>query len=61
MLLAGGSGKDSSSAIADLRPLVNRFSIVEVTALGALAPLAESDAVAAAIARELSAPHTENG
>lgn len=61
MLLAGGSGKDSSSAIADLRPLVNRFSIVEVTAQGALAPLAEPDAVAAAIARELSAPHVENG
>lgn len=54
MLLATGSDRDSSAAIADLRPLVSRFSIVEVTARGALAPLAEPEAVAAALAREIS-------
>lgn len=54
MLLAIGSDKDSSAAITDLRPLVSRFAIVEVTAQGALAPIAEADAVAAAIERELS-------
>jgi hypothetical protein len=60
MLLATGSGRDSSAAIADLRPLVGRFSIVEVPAQGALAPLAEPDTIAAAIARELSPPETES-
>jgi hypothetical protein len=54
MLLAIGSDKDSSAAISDLRPLVSRFSIVEVAAQGALAPLAESDVVAAVIEREFS-------
>jgi haloalkane dehalogenase len=53
VLLADGSGADSSAAIADLRPLVNRFSIVETSAKGILAPLAEADLVAAAIADEL--------
>jgi len=54
MLLAIGSDKDSSAAISDLRPLVSRFAIVEVAAQGALAPVAEADAVASAIERELS-------
>jgi pimeloyl-ACP methyl ester carboxylesterase len=54
MLLAIGSDKDSSAAISDLRPLVSRFSIVEVAAQGALALLAESDVVAAVIEMELS-------
>ncbi len=54
MLLAVGSDKDSSAAIADLRPLVTRFSIVEVAAQGALAPLAEPDIVAIAMDREFS-------
>ncbi len=59
MLLATGSDKDSSAAISDLRPLVSRFSIVEVAAQGALAPLAEPDAVAAAIERELTSTGSE--
>jgi hypothetical protein len=54
MLLATGSDRDSSAAIADLRPLVGRFSIGEVTARGILAPLAEPDSVAEALARELA-------
>jgi pimeloyl-ACP methyl ester carboxylesterase len=54
MLLAVGSDKDSSAAIHDLRPLVSRFGIVEVPAHGALATLAEPDAVTAAIEREFS-------
>jgi pimeloyl-ACP methyl ester carboxylesterase len=53
MLLAIGSDKDSSAAISDLRQLVSRFSIVEVSVQGALAPLSEPDAVTAAIEREL--------
>jgi len=53
MLLAIGSNKDSSAAISDLRQLVSRFSIVEVSVQGALAPLSEPDAVTAAIEREL--------
>jgi hypothetical protein len=53
MLLAVGSDRDSSAAISDLWPLVNRFSIVEVVAQGELAPLAEPDAVGSAIGREL--------
>ena len=63
MLLAIGSDKDSSAAISDLRPLVSRFAIVEVAAQGALAPVAESDAVASAIERELSTttPDSSNG
>ena len=40
----------------DLRPLVTRFSIVEVAALGALAPLAEPESVALALERELETP-----
>jgi hypothetical protein len=59
MLLATGSDRDSSAAIADLRPLVGRFSIVEVATLGPLAPLAEPETIASAIARELSPPETE--
>jgi hypothetical protein len=59
MLLATGSDRDSSAAISDLRPLVGRFSIVEVPALGILAPLAEPEAIAAAIARELIPPEAE--
>jgi pimeloyl-ACP methyl ester carboxylesterase len=59
VLLATGSDKDSSAAISDLRPLVSRFSIVEVTARGALAPLAEPDAVASAIETELLSPGSE--
>lgn len=59
MLLATGSDRDSSAAIADLRPLVGRFSIVEVTAQGILAPLAEADTVSEAVARELSTPAAE--
>ena len=59
MLLALGSDKDSSAAINDLRPLVSRFAIVEVNALGALAPLAEPDAVTSAIERELSSQSAE--
>ena len=54
MLLATGSDRDSSAAIADLRPLVGRFSIVEVPTQGILAPLAEPDTIAVAIARELT-------
>jgi pimeloyl-ACP methyl ester carboxylesterase len=54
MLLALGSDKDSSAAINDLRPLVSRFAIVEVLAQGSLAPLAESEVIAAALERELS-------
>jgi len=54
MLLATGDDRDSSAAIADLRPLVGRFSIGEVTARGILAPLAEPEAVAEALARELA-------
>jgi len=54
MLLSTGSDRDSSAAIADLRPLVARFSIVEVPSQGALAPLAEPDAVATALSRELA-------
>jgi len=53
MLLAIGSDKDSSAAITDLRQLVSRFSIIEVSVQGALAPLSEPDAVTAAIEREL--------
>jgi pimeloyl-ACP methyl ester carboxylesterase len=53
MLLAIGSDKDSSAAISDLRQLVSRFSIVEVSVQGSLAPLSEPDAVTAAIEREL--------
>ncbi len=53
VLLANRSDKDSSAAINDLRPLVTRFSITEVTALGALAPLAEPESVAVALEREL--------
>lgn len=60
MLLATGSDRDSSAAIADLRPLVGRFSIVEVPSLGTLAPLAEPDTIAAAISRELSSPEAES-
>jgi hypothetical protein len=60
MLLAVGSDKDSSTAINDLRPLVSRFAIVEVPAQGLLAPLAEPDAVATAIERELSPPIPES-
>ena len=56
MLLATGSDRDSSAAIADLRPLLARFSIVEVPAQGILAPLAEPETIAGAIARELSPP-----
>ena len=59
MLLAIGSDRDSSAAITDLRPLVSRFAIVEVTALGALAPLAEPDTIATAIDRELSSQAQE--
>jgi pimeloyl-ACP methyl ester carboxylesterase len=58
MLLATGDDRDSSAAIADLRPLVGRFSIGEVTARGILAPLSEPDSVAEALAREL-APHQQ--
>jgi hypothetical protein len=54
MLLATGDNRDSSAAIADLRPLLGRFSIREVTARGILAPLAEPDAVTEALARELA-------
>jgi len=64
VLLATGSDKDSSAAIHDLRPLVTRFAIVEVTALGALAPLAEPDNVTMALERELtqsSPPETLSG
>jgi pimeloyl-ACP methyl ester carboxylesterase len=56
MLLATGSNRDSDAAIADLRPLVTRFSIVEVPAQGILAPLTEPETIAAAIARELASP-----
>jgi len=56
VLLANRSDKDSSAAINDLRPLVTRFSIVEVAALGALAPLAEPESVALALERELETP-----
>jgi len=59
MLLAIGSDKDSSAAISDLRHLVSRFSIVEVSVQGALAPLSEPDAVATAIERELLPPSME--
>ena len=59
MLLATGSDRDSSAAIADLRPLLARFSIVEVPAQGILAPLAEPETIAGAIARELAPPATE--
>ena len=59
MLLASGSDRDSSSAITDLRPLVGRFSIVEVPAQGMLAPLAEPETMAAALAGELSAQRGE--
>ena len=59
MLLALGSDKDSSAAINDLRPLVTRFAIVEVNAMGAIAPLAEPDMVAIAIERELSSQFSE--
>jgi haloalkane dehalogenase len=60
MLLATGSDGDSSAAITDLRPLVARFSIVEVPALGILAPLAEPDVLAAVIARELAPPDPDS-
>ena len=60
MLLAVGSDKDSSAAINDLRPLVSRFSIVEVTAQGALAPLAEPDVITAVLERELSPQSPES-
>jgi len=53
VLLAEGSGADSSAAIADLRPLVNRFAIVETPARGALASLAEPELIASSIDREL--------
>jgi pimeloyl-ACP methyl ester carboxylesterase len=56
VLLATGSDKDSSAAINDLRPLVTRFAIVEVPALGALAPLSEPETVALALERELTPP-----
>jgi len=59
MLLATGDDRDSSAAIADLRPLLPRFSISEVTARGVLAPLAESETVSEALARELSPPAQE--
>ena len=59
MLLVTGDERDSSAAISDLRPLLGRFSIGEVSARGVLAPLAESDTVAEAVARELSAPAQE--
>jgi len=59
MLLPAGSDKDSTAAISDLRPLVNRFAIVEVAAQGILAPLAQPDTVAAAIEREIASPTTE--
>ena len=59
MLLAIGSDKDSSAAITDLRPLVSRFAIVEVNAMGAIAPLAEPDTVALAIEREISSQFPE--
>jgi len=57
VILAIGSDKDSSAAINDLRPLVSRFSIVEVSAQGQLAPLAEPETVAAAIQAELLTPN----
>ena len=63
-LLATGSDQDSSAAINDLRPLVTRFAIVEVPALGGLAPLAEPETVALAMERELtptSSPETPAG
>jgi pimeloyl-ACP methyl ester carboxylesterase len=56
MLLAIGSDKDSTAAIADLRPLLSRFAIVEVAAQGVLATLAEAEVVAAALERELTTP-----
>lgn len=59
VLLAIGSNRDSSEAISDLRGLVSRFSIVEVSVQGALAPLSEPDAVATAIERELQPPSME--
>jgi pimeloyl-ACP methyl ester carboxylesterase len=59
VMLAGGANRDSSAAIMDLRPLVSRFSIVEVPAQGPLAPLAEPDLVAGALERELSSQTTE--
>jgi pimeloyl-ACP methyl ester carboxylesterase len=64
VLLATGSDKDSLAAINDLRPLVTRFAIVEVQALGGLAPLAEPETVALAMERELtqtSSPETPAG
>jgi pimeloyl-ACP methyl ester carboxylesterase len=60
VLLAVGSDKDSSAAISDLRPLVGRFSIVEVASQGALAPIVESDVIAAAIEQELSPSTSES-
>jgi len=39
--------------------LLPRFSISEVTARGVLAPLAESETVSEALARELSPPAQE--
>jgi pimeloyl-ACP methyl ester carboxylesterase len=58
IMLALGSDKDSSEAISDLRPLVNRFSIIEVATQGQLAPLAEPETVAVAIESELLASNT---
>jgi pimeloyl-ACP methyl ester carboxylesterase len=59
VLLAIGADKDSSAAISDLRPLMSRFSIVDVPAQGILAPLAEPDTVAASLERELASPSPE--
>jgi len=54
LLLAKGAERDSLEALADLRPLIQRFSVTEVEALGPLAPLSRPEAVGAAIAQELS-------
>ena len=54
LLLAKGAERDSLEALADLRPLIQRFSVTEVEALGPLAPLSRPDTVGAAIAQELS-------
>ncbi|MEI6344770.1 MAG: alpha/beta fold hydrolase [Verrucomicrobiota bacterium] len=59
ILLAIGSDKDSSAAINDLRPLLKRFSIVDVAAKGHLAPLAEPETIMIAIEQELLTPLAE--
>jgi pimeloyl-ACP methyl ester carboxylesterase len=53
LLLAKGAERDALEALADLRPLIQRFSVTEVEAGGPLAPLSRPEAVAAAIAGEL--------